>query len=225
MDARRHGSMRQLKGDERGMTLMELMIVLLILSVVSGAMFSLLFASLRAYWQGDVASQAQQGARISIDRMMRDLRQARRLINNVTESSVTFNTTCATPQVSFAMPHFASVGLSDGSSVFMEDPNASGTLPYDGSYVSYYLAATPNSAAPGSGPYLIRAAYDLVANTLTLANVATDVTALSFVASGGGCPGTATREFTVTVTGHQQATGQNVVSQTIITDDVTLRNQ
>jgi prepilin-type N-terminal cleavage/methylation domain-containing protein len=227
MTAFRRAQIRRL--GEQGMTLVELMIVLLILSLTSSAMFSLLLTSFKVYWKGDAATQAQQGARISTDRMVRDLRQARRLINGVTETvgstSVTFNTGCTTPQVSFALPHLASITLADGSTVYDTDPNASGTIPYDGSYVSYYLAASSNSATPNTaGPYLIRASYDLVGNTLTVATVAGNITGLALNPSGT-CPTTATREFTVQVTAVQNQTGQNVSSKTIITDDVTLRNQ
>jgi len=219
---------------DRGMTLIELLIVLLILSLTSDAIFSLMFASLKTYWKGDAATQAQQGARVSADRMVRDLRQSRILINGVTRTagatSLTFNTSgglasCTTPQISVVLPHLASVTLADGSSIFATDSNASGALPYDGSDVSYYLAATSNSATPNTtGPYLIRASYDLVGASLTLATVASNITGLT-ISAGGVCPSVSSREFTVTVTATQNQSGQNVSSQTVVTDDVTLRNQ
>jgi prepilin-type N-terminal cleavage/methylation domain-containing protein len=215
------------------MTLIELMIVLLILSVASGAMFSLLFASLKTYWKGDAATQAQQGARISIDRMIRDLRQAGQLLNGVTKTagatSVTFNTSCAPAQISMALPHLASTALTPTGTIFATDAEAStmphpGLLPYAGSYVSYYLAASSNSAtADTAGPYLIRASYDLVAGTITLATVAHNVTALS-LSAGGSCPTTSSRAFTIQLTASQIQTGQNVSSQTTVIGDVTLRN-
>jgi prepilin-type N-terminal cleavage/methylation domain-containing protein len=214
---------------QSGMTLLELMIVLAIMSVASGAMFSLLFASFKTYWRGDAATQAQQGARIGLDRMTRDLRQARRFINGVTETigstSVTFNTGCTTPQISMALPHLGNVTLSDGSTIYATDANASGTVPYDGTYVSYYLAAATNSATPNTtGPYLIRASYDLVANTITLSNVARNITGLG-LSAGGSCPTTATRELTLTLTALQNQTGEGVSSTTILKDDVAVRNQ
>jgi len=213
------------------MTLLELIIVLAILSVTSDAIFSLMYASLKTYWKGDAATQAQQGARIATDRMIRDLRQARRLITGVTETagstSVTFNTgNCATaPQISFALPHLASFTLSDGSTIYDTDANASGTIPYDGWYVSYYLTATSNgTTANATGPYLVRASYDLVGNTLIVTDVANNITGLAFNPAGT-CPGTSAREFTLQVTALQNQTGQNVSSKTIVTDDVALRNQ
>lgn len=214
------------------MTLIELMIVLVILSLTSEAIFSLLYAGFKTYWKGDAASQAQAGARISVDRMIRDLRQAGQLINGTTETvgstSVTFNTSCTTPQISMALPHLATVALTSGS-VFATDAETNamphpGTMPYAGTYVSYFLSAASNSAtANTTGPYLIRASYDLVANTITLSNVAGNITGLSFN-PGGSCPTTASRSFTVQITGKQTQTGQNVSSSATVTDDVTLRN-
>jgi prepilin-type N-terminal cleavage/methylation domain-containing protein len=212
---------------EAGMTILELMIVLVILSIASDAMFSLLFASYKAYWKGDVATQVQQGGRIAATRMIRDVRAGRRLISGVTRTvgptSVTFNTSCT--QVSMVQPHLGSVTLADGSSIYAPDPNAGGTVPYDGYDVSYYLAATSNGTTPNTaGPYLIRASYDIVANSIAVSNVAGNVTALNF-SSGGGCITTATREFTMTITASQTQTGQGVSSQIVIKEDVTLRNQ
>jgi Tfp pilus assembly protein PilW len=210
------------------MTLLEMLIVLAILLLATTAIFSLLFASLKAYWQGDVATQVQQSARTSTDRMDRDFRQAGRLITGVTETvgatSVTFNTSCT--QVSFELPHLALVTLTDNSTIYATDANGSGQQPYPGWYVSYYLAASPGSAAPNTaGPYLIRASYNLVGTAaLTLQTIASNITSLS-ASAGGSCPTTATREFTVTLTAFLKQAGQNVQSQTVIVDDVALRNQ
>jgi prepilin-type N-terminal cleavage/methylation domain-containing protein len=212
---------------EAGMTLLELMIVLAILSLTTDAMFSLLFASYKTYWRGDVAAQVQQGGRVGISRLIRDVRTGRRLITSVTRTvgatSVTFNTSCT--QISVVQPHLASFTLSDNSTVYAPDANASGTVPYDGYDVSYYLAATNNSTTPNTtGPYLIRAVYDIVGNTLTVSNVAANITGLSFT-SGGACITTATRAFSMALTASQTQTGQGVSSQIVVKDDVTLRNQ
>jgi prepilin-type N-terminal cleavage/methylation domain-containing protein len=212
---------------EAGMTILELMIVLVILSIASNAMFSLLFASYKAYWKGDVATQVQQGGRIAVTRMIRDVRAGRHLVSGITRTagatSVTFNSSCT--QVSMVQPHLANVTLADGSSIYAPDPNGTGTVPYDGYDVTYYLTATTNGTAPNTtGPYLVRAVYDLVANTLSVSNVAGNITSLNF-SSGGGCITTASREFTMTITASQTQTGQGVSSQIVIKEDVTLRNQ
>jgi hypothetical protein len=180
-----------------------------------------------------VATQVQQGARISVDRMTRDLRQAGQLLNGVTKAvgstSVTFNTSCTTPQISMVLPHLNSVPLTPTGTIFAPDAETNamphpGLIPYAGSYVSYYLAASSNSATPNTtGPYFIRASYDLVGNTITLATVAGNVTGLA-LNPAGTCPTTSSKEFTVQVTASQTQTGQAVSSQATVTDDVTLRN-
>lgn len=213
------------------MSLIELMIVIVILGITSDAMFQLMFASYKVYWKGDVATQVQQGGRVALTRMIRDVRAARRLATGFSKTAggntVTFNTGC-TPnvQVSMVQPHLGSVALADGSTIFAPDPQAgTGTLPYDGYDVTYYLSATPNSTtANNAGPYLIRASYDLVAQTLTIANVATNITTLNFT-SGGSCITASTREFTMAITASQTQASQGVSSQIVIQDDVTLRNQ
>jgi hypothetical protein len=209
------------------------MIVLAILSITSDAIFSIMFASLKSYWKGDVATQVQQGARVSVDRMVRDLRQAGQLINGVTKSSgatsVTFNTSCTTPQISMALPHLASLSLTPTGTIFAPDAETAGMpnpgqIPYLGSYVTYYLAASVDSTTLNTtGPYLIRASYDVVATTITVTTVARNVTGLA-LNPAGTCPTTASREFTIQVTASQSQTGQNVSSTATVTDDVSFRN-
>lgn len=215
------------------MSLVELLIVLAILSITSDAIFSIMFASLKTYWKGDVATQVQQGARVSADRMIRDLRQAGQLINGVTETagatSITFNTSCTTPQISMALPHLASVALTPTGTIFGPDAEVAGMpnpgqIPFAGSYVSYYLASSSNGTTPNTtGPYLVRASYDLVATTIRVTTVAGNVTGLS-LSHQGSCPTTASRQFTIQVTASKTQTGQNVSSQATVTDDVELRN-
>lgn len=221
--------MRRRIQDARGMTLVELMVVLLVFSMVMGAVFSLLQTSLTAYWKGDLATQVQQGGRISLDRLTRDLRQARRIINSVTSGGFTFNTFCSTPQISFVLPHLATVTLADGTTIYATDANSSGTIPYDGSYASYYLAAAQGGTTPNAtGPFLEQTVYDLVGATLSTRSIATNVTGLAFLdRATGACPSTspAARDVVVTVTASQTATGQNVSSTDVVKSDVTLRNQ
>jgi prepilin-type N-terminal cleavage/methylation domain-containing protein len=224
--------MRRRLRDARGMTLMELMVVLLVFSLVSGAIFSLLFTSLKAYWKGDLTTQAQQGGRIGMDRLTRELRQARRLFDPssaVTQGGFTFTTTCSPPQISFVMPHIGPVTLADGSTIQATDPNpVTNVIPYDGSYVSYYLAGAqgtaPGSTTPNTaGPYLQRTVWNIASSTLTTQTIAGDVTALGLLA-GGSCPTKASREITVTVTASQTAAGQNLTSTDVVKSDVVLRN-
>jgi prepilin-type N-terminal cleavage/methylation domain-containing protein len=221
---------RRWERDARGLTLLELMTVLLIMSIVSGAVLTVFLTSLTTFTKGSVGTQVQQAGRIGVDRLSRDLRQARRLYSG-TQGGFSFSLSCT--QISFVLPHLALVPLSTSpsTSVYMTDADpVSGAIPYDGSYVSYYLAATPSGTTPSStGPYLVRTAY--AGATLSTVTVASNITALGFAVSGGGCPTTSARLLTVTVTAYQQANGvgvssSNAVSSTdVVTLDITLRNQ
>jgi len=217
------------------MTLVELMTVLIVFSVVMGAASSLLLTSLKVYSKSGVSVQARAASALGLDRLGRDLRQARRLITGVIETvgstSFTFNTACNPTQVSMALPHTTTITLTGGSTEYGTDPNGSGTVPYDGWYVSYYLSSTQTApvgaAAPAVnavGPYLIRVQYDLTASKLSYATVAGAATALTASASGS-CPTTSARALAVTVTGSATASNWTVTTTDIVTTDVTLRNQ
>jgi type II secretory pathway pseudopilin PulG len=214
------------------MTLVELLIVLAVFSLVMGAVLSIFTTSLKAFWKGDLNTQVQQGGRLSLDRISRELRASRRLITGVTQGGFTFNLTCnPNPQISFVLPHMVTVTLSDGTtSAYVTDANGSGTNPYDGWYVSYYLAATPGSATQNAtGPYLIRKQYDLVGLALSTTTVATNITSLAFLdRATSACPtagASGTRDVKLTVTASQTATGQGLTATDVVSSDVTLRNQ
>lgn len=232
--------------DARGLSLVEMLIVIAVLSLVTGAVFSIFTVSLHAYWKGDLGTQVQQGSRIALDRMSRDMRQGRRLYAGTWGApAFTFAVNgglagCAgNPQISFVLPHVGTVTLADGvTTITMTDakpgaPNQ-GQIPYDGSYVSYYLSASQGQ--PGSwpalntqGPYLIKMVYDINGNALSWTTIASNVatltngTPLTFTdALTGGCPSTASRQVTVALTAAQTTVDQS--STDTVTMDVTQRN-
>ncbi len=218
--------------DARGVTFVELLVVLMVFSIVMGAVLSIFTSTLKAYWKGDLTTQVQQGGRVSFDRFTRDLRQSRRLITSTTAGGFTFSIQCSpNPQISFVLAHVTSFTLADGSTVYATDASSSGTVPYDGFYVSYYLAAAPAGSTgattpTATGPYLNRTAYDLVAAALTTTTVGSNITSLNVLDRGTGvCATTAARELIVTMTASQTAQGQNVSSTDVARSDVMLRNQ
>ena len=225
---------RRRLADARGMTLVELMTVLTVFSIVMGAVASLLVTSLAVYSKGGVNAQAQVGSQIGIDRIERDLRQARRLVTGIAETvgaaSFTFNTACSPTQLSFALPHLTTVTLSDSTTIYATDTSG-GQTPYDGWYVSYYLSAAEKapagSLAPTSnaaGPYLIRAQYDLVALKFTYGTV--EGTSAAFTISAtGGCPTVASTDVTVSLKGSATAVNESVTTTEQVNSDVMLRNQ
>jgi prepilin-type N-terminal cleavage/methylation domain-containing protein len=241
----RRGPSKADGGDGRGLTLVELLIVLAIMSLVAGAIMSVFMTSLRAYWKGSLTTQVQKGGRVAFDRLSRDLRAARRLCGSPAcgthpVGGVNFDTVSCT-QIGFVQAHLGPVTLNDGKTViYATDPNGGGVIPYDGYYVSYYLAATPGSTTVSpTGPYLERALWDLNANAISITTVAgperqgattfggANISNLAFAVGGGvgGCPVAATRDILVTVTASQNATGQSLQDTAVFTGDISLRNQ
>ncbi len=232
---RRRPDVRRWLADARGMTLVELMTVLTVFSIVMGAVASLLITSLAVYSKGGVNAQAQVGSQVGIDRIERDLRQARRLITGIVEtvgaSSFTFNTQCSPTQISVALPHLATVTLSDSTTIYATDTNGQNQTPYDGWYVSYYLSSAQTAAAGSlapainaAGPYLIRVQYDLTALRLIYDTVEGTSAAL-MISATGGCPTVASTDVTVTLKGSAKASNENVATTEQVSSDVTLRNQ
>ncbi len=66
----------RLKGDTIGFTLVEMLVALLIISIISGAAFSMFMSLSRSYTTQSVASAVQQRVRAAIDYMIRDIRIA-----------------------------------------------------------------------------------------------------------------------------------------------------
>lgn len=66
----------RLKGDTIGFTLVEMLVALLIISIISGAAYSMFMSLSRSYTTQSVASAVQQRVRAAIDYMIRDIRIA-----------------------------------------------------------------------------------------------------------------------------------------------------
>lgn len=222
--------------DTRGMSLMEVIVAVAVIAMIAGSMASVLVTSLRTNWKANNNVQSQQNARIGLDKLTRDLRQAGRLYSSLTSfGGFTFQTLCTpSPQISFVLPHVAMTSLNGGTQIWAPDPRTTdGKIPYDGWYVSYYLAPTSGGATQnGSGPYLVRASWNLVGtSTLSTQTAAQGISGLAFLDRVSGvCPSAASaspqgRDIKVTLTSTQyQADQTTVVSTTTMTQDVTLRN-
>jgi len=80
----------------KGLTLVELMIVLLIFSIILGAIFAIMNVSRTSWQTGNVQVEMQQETRKGMDRMLRELRQSGQTIitgvpaNGVSYSSIAF---------------------------------------------------------------------------------------------------------------------------------------
>ena len=80
----------------KGLTLVELMIVLLIFSIILGAIFAIMNVSRTSWQTGNVQVEMQQETRKGMDRMLSELRQSGQTVitgvpaNGASYSSVTF---------------------------------------------------------------------------------------------------------------------------------------
>ncbi len=66
----------RLKGTPAGFTLVEMLVALLIISIISGAAYSMFVSLSRSYTMQSVASGVQQRVRAAMDYMIRDIRMA-----------------------------------------------------------------------------------------------------------------------------------------------------
>ncbi len=62
--------------DQRGFTIVELMLATAILGLVMAGLLGLLTASRNAYWRGSNVVEAQQNARVALERMAKEIREA-----------------------------------------------------------------------------------------------------------------------------------------------------
>jgi prepilin-type N-terminal cleavage/methylation domain-containing protein len=80
---------RRLVGSQRGYTLLELLTVMSILSVIVGALVTLFLRATGAELDMNRRFQAQQSARIAIDRMRREIHCASQITPTGTSASIT----------------------------------------------------------------------------------------------------------------------------------------
>lgn len=76
-----------LKSHSSGFTLTELLITIVILTIVISAIFSAYSLSQRAYREGEKAAELTQNGRVILERMVREIRQAREIVTNLPATS------------------------------------------------------------------------------------------------------------------------------------------
>src|SRR5574337_1057529 len=139
--------------DIRGMSLVEVLIAVAVVAMIAGLMATVSITTTRANWKQSNNIQSQQNARIGLDKLTRDVRQAGKLFSSGTAyGGFIFTIACSgNPQLSFVLPHVKSFTLADRSQVWAPDINStSGKVPYDGWYVSYYLAQIDRGTTPNA---------------------------------------------------------------------------
>ena len=206
-----------MSNNERGFTLAEMLVVCAIVGLVMAGLLGLVMSGQKAYWFGTTQVDAQQTARVALERIVREIREA----GYYPQSPDTSPATCA------AAPcyNFDAVGTGASSSSL--------TLQYDwnGDGIS---AASGTVTDPLQGTRGERVTYAFSSGNLTRQETGVDGTPVTIASGLTGVSfsyfaedGTATttpatiRTVTVTVTARTANDGAYVT----MTDRVRLRNR
>jgi len=76
-----------------GFTLVEVLITITIFVLISIAIFNILFLGQRFYRKGDIQAELLQNGRVILERMVRETRQANRIITNLYDDETTATNT------------------------------------------------------------------------------------------------------------------------------------
>ena len=63
-------------GNERGYTLAEMLVVCAIVGLVMASLLGLVITGQKAFWYGTTQVDAQQTARVAVERMVKEIREA-----------------------------------------------------------------------------------------------------------------------------------------------------
>ena len=149
--------------NERGFTLAEMLVVCAIVGLVMASLLGLAMSGQKAYWFGTTQVDAQQTARIALDRMVKEIREAGYHPRNPDTNP----TTCAAPPC-YA---FDAVGTAPTSSslTLQYDWNGDGTS-----------AASGTVTDPLVGTRGERVTYSFSSGTLTRQEIGVDGTPVAF---------------------------------------------
>jgi prepilin-type N-terminal cleavage/methylation domain-containing protein len=208
--------------NERGFTLAEMLVVCAIVGLVMASLLGLVMSGQQAYWFGTTQVDAQQTARVALERMVREIRQA----GYYPQNPDTNPATCS------AAPCYTFDAIGSG-------PTASSlTLQYDwngdGTSAGSGKVNDPVQCATGTACRGERVTYSFSSGTLTRQEVGVDTTpqtiasgisslTLSYFAEDGTTTTTPAniRTVGVAVTAHTANLGAYVS----MTDRVRLRNR
>lgn len=70
---------------KKGFTLVEVLVVIVIIGLVMGAIYSGYLLSQRASREGEISAEITQNGRVILERMTREIRQAREIVNELPE--------------------------------------------------------------------------------------------------------------------------------------------
>jgi prepilin-type N-terminal cleavage/methylation domain-containing protein len=157
--------------NERGYTLAEMVVVCAIVGLVMASLLGLVLSGQQAFWYGTTQVDAQQTARVAIERMVKEIREAGYYPQNPDTSPVT----CTAP------PCYAFNAIANGPT------STTVTLQYDwngdGASAASGKVNDPLQCATGTACRGERVTYSFASGALTRQEIGVDATAQT-IASG-----------------------------------------
>ena len=157
--------------NERGYTLAEMLVVCAIVGLVMASLLGLVVSGQKAFWYGTTQVDAQQTARVALERMVKEIREA----GYYPQNPDTAPTTCSAPPC-YAFDAIAS-GPTASSVTLQYDWNGDGASAGSGKVNDPFLCAT-GTACRGE-----RVIYSFSSGALTRQEIGVDTTAQT-IASG-----------------------------------------
>jgi len=157
--------------NERGYTLAEMLVVCAIVGLVMASLLGLVVSGQKAFWYGTTQVDAQQTARVALERMVKEIREA----GYYPQNPDTAPTTCSAPPC-YAFNAIAS-GQTASSVTLQYDWNGDATSAGSGKVNDPFLCAT-GTACRGE-----RVIYSFSSGALTRQEIGVDTTAQT-IASG-----------------------------------------
>ena len=179
--------------DERGFTLSEMLVTIMIMIVVFFAMFSIFDMSLRVFSFGNNKVEAVESARIGLEKMEREVRQAYKFNNSASPAQDHLFFDTASPTIPLTVPPTAVTQLTFGND--LGAPGAGNGIVECGSpceYITYKLidnaGNTPCTANPPCTLRRVNTANSAEAGEPVVENVALNGLSFTLLRSDGGTP-------------------------------------
>ncbi len=181
----------RLFGDERGFTLPEMMTTIMIMIVVFFALHSIFDMSLRVFSFGNNKVEASESARVGLEKMEREIRQAYKYNTGSSQNHLFFTT--ASPTTALAVPPTTRTDLTFGND--LGAPGAADGVITCGSpceYITYKLtddsSGTVECTAAPCTLRRVNAGNSADAGQPVVENVAANGLSFTLLSSGGGTP-------------------------------------
>ena len=175
--------------DERGFTLSEMMVTIMIMIVVFLALFSIFDMSLKVYSFGNNKIEAVESARIGLEKMEREIRQAYAFNRAASPSQTHLFFTTASPTIALTVPPTTRQDLTFGNELGAGNGQIMCGTPCE--YITYKLTDTAGNSPCNVAPCTLRrvnTSNSALTGDPVVENVAANGLSFTFLTSNGGAP-------------------------------------